>query len=99
MKYLPFPGVDPLTKKPEDSGYEITVECQGDKNISWVLGAPRSFFQGLSIRNICHIHVAPWTYGNSRDFEIRQFGASLPPNRQGDQKCHQASQGSLLLAC
>ena len=25
MKYLPFGGVAPLTKKPEDSGYEIGV--------------------------------------------------------------------------
>ena len=30
-----FPRVDPLTKKPEDSGYEITVEW--DKNISGLL--------------------------------------------------------------
>ena len=28
MKYLPFGGVTPLTKKPEDSGYEIGVPVQ-----------------------------------------------------------------------
>ena len=26
MKYLPFGGVAPLTKKPEDSGYEVGVQ-------------------------------------------------------------------------
>ena len=37
MKYLPFGGVAPLTKKPEDSGYEIGVlqhrpaVCSGEK--------------------------------------------------------------------
>ena len=28
MKYLPSPGAAPLTKKPEDSGYEIAYKTE-----------------------------------------------------------------------